>query len=676
MARAGCSAWITRGVAAWVAACLACLLPTSAWSAGDRGLEDPLFDLPVAQLLHVVVSTAGRREQRQADAPSILTVVSAGQIRDFGANSLTEVLERVTGAYLTGSFFFPQNVVSFRGDLLGHYDNHVLLLLNGRPLRESYGGGVNFPVYNAFPLEAIARLEIIRGPGSPLYGTNAYSGVINIITRESSEDGARVKITGGALATGAAEVAGSLDIGASRWHGGLRLFREDGWDFDPADNNGRPGNLDYGETNAGLALGGRLGEWTVNAFYGRSVQDFIGAVADWSGQPPPADRDLVGTRALFDVGHHAVLSDDWYVNSNLSQGHMGFRFHNYYAFSRDTLFETVSHLRIDERWYWLLGASWWRQDVGSAARAAAAPVEDFLSRTWEIYSQLDFQPVPDLFLYAGFQVNKPEGLDHDFVPRFGATWQFASRWAAKLLFAEAFRAPTGVETNVDIVVRDNLGNVVGGLRGNPDLEPERVENWDVQLAYQGDRTHLAVTLFRSRQENLVTRERAPDNILDILNRGVLRTRGVEVEGRVRFGPQTTLDASLSHQRNRHDSGVENFTSVPNTMFKLGLVHEPFPGVRLGVFDSFYSHAHDIGNRSPGRAEVNPDADAVHLVTANLRVQLSRWLGWARRHEVEAGLYAYNVLDADVYHPEFVGRRINTIPARPERSLYFNLVMEF
>ncbi len=658
---------------------LACLLAAEVMAAGgraDRGMQDPIFDLPIAQLMHVEVVTAGRHGQRRADAPAIITVVSAGQIRDFGANNLVEVLERVTGTYMTGSFFFPQNVFSMRGDLLNHYDNHVLLLLNGRPLRESYGGGVNFPIYNTFPLDSIARLEVIRGPGSPLYGTNAYSGVINIITRDSSADGARVRLTGGGLATAAVEAGGSQGIGTTRWHGGLRMFREDGWDFDPADNNGLPGALDYGETNVGLVLGGALGNWTLNAFYGRSVQDFIGSVASWSGQPPPPDRDMVGTRALLDIGYQANLNENWYINTNLSQGYMGFRFHNYYAFSRDTLLETVSHLQVSERWRVLLGANLWLQDVGSARRAAAAPVADFRSRTWELFSQVDWQPVDDLFLYAGFQVNKPEDLDHDFVPRFGATWQFATRWGVKLLYAEAFRAPTGVETNVDIVVRDNLGNVIGGLRGNPGLEPERIENWDLQLVYQADRTHLAATLFRAKQENLVTRERAPDNVLDIVNRGELRTRGLELEGRFRLAPGTSLDASLSHQRNRHSSGIDNFTSVPNTMLKLGLTHEVTPGVSLGLFDGFYTHAHDIGNRSPGRAAVNPDADAFHLVTANLRVQLSRWLGWARRHEVEAGLYAYNLLDADVYHPEFVGRRINTIPARAERSLYLNLTMEF
>jgi len=72
-----------------------------------------------------------------------------------------------------------------RGDIQSQLSNHILVLLNGRPVRESLLGGLNFPFFSAFPVEMIERKELVRGPGSVLYGTNAYSGIVNVITRRN-----------------------------------------------------------------------------------------------------------------------------------------------------------------------------------------------------------------------------------------------------------------------------------------------------------------------------------------------------------------------------------------------------------------------------------------------------------------------------------------------------------
>ena len=142
-----------------------------------RAAATSLFDLSLKELLATeVVTTASKYQQDWSSASAVSSTITRTEIEAFGANNLVEVLERVVSIHMTGSNFFPQNVTAMRGDLLGHYDNHILLLLNGRPLRESYSGGVNFSIYTAFPLSVIERIEIIRGPGSVLYGTNAYSG--------------------------------------------------------------------------------------------------------------------------------------------------------------------------------------------------------------------------------------------------------------------------------------------------------------------------------------------------------------------------------------------------------------------------------------------------------------------------------------------------------------------
>ncbi len=476
-----------------------------------------VWELSLEQLMSVETTTASRHRQPQNEAPSILTVVTAAEIRQFGANNLQEVLERVPSVYMTGSFFFPQNVLSMRGDLAGHYDNHTLLLLNGRPFRESYGGGVNFPLYNSFPLQAIERIEVIRGSGSPLYGTNAYSAVVNIITVRPVGSQLDVTTTAGSFDTTAVQVNASHQADDAGIQISLKALHEDGWDYDFTDTNGQASGIDAGENNLGLLLTGFSGNWTLNSLYTRSVQDFIGSVTSWAGQPPADERDIRGERFLLDIGHRTDFSPTAYLESNLSHGYMNFRFRSYEAYSRDTLLELTGHWQMHDKLRWLLGGNYWHQDVGSRGRTASAPVGDFTTHTWEAYTQLDFQPLEQLYLFSGVQVNKPENLDHNLVPRLGMTWNFADHWGIKLLYAEAYRAPYGVETDVNIVVRDMLGNITGGLRGNPALEPEQVKTWDAQVFFHDTQTKYAATVFQSRQQDLVTRQRAPDNILDHIN---------------------------------------------------------------------------------------------------------------------------------------------------------------
>jgi outer membrane cobalamin receptor len=88
---------------------------------------------------------------------------------------------------MAGSPLVPRNVASIRGDLIKQEDNHVLVLINGRPFRDTTFGGINFSICTAFPIQTIERVEVIRGPGSVLYGTNALSGVINIVTKNPDQ---------------------------------------------------------------------------------------------------------------------------------------------------------------------------------------------------------------------------------------------------------------------------------------------------------------------------------------------------------------------------------------------------------------------------------------------------------------------------------------------------------
>ena len=633
-----------------------------------------LGQLSLEQLLTLDVSIASKKVESLNDAPGVISVLTAREIQQMGANNLIEVLEKVTSFYPTGSNFFPQNVMSVRGDLGGHYDNHVLLLLNGRPVRESYSGGVNFSIYLAIPLEVISRLEIIRGPGSVLYGTNAYSSVINIITGDRDDNEFTLRLTGGSLETGDASF-GLWYEGAIQLQAGLRYFREDGWLFEAVDNNGETGARRSGEENLGSFLALKWKGLTLNALFTDSDQDFLGASVAWAGEPPVEQRQMISRRSFIDVGYEAQLRSNWRLNTNLSYGRMSFDHYNYKAFSNDLFAEITSHLSFDSGINWVVGATWWHQKVGSEGRLRDAPVPDFTTSWWSAYTQIDYWPVDSLKLIAGGQFNKPKGVDSDIVSRVGAIYHFNERFGAKLLFSEAFRSAFGVETGFLLILRHPDGTVRGGLRGNPSLGPEKTATTDLQFFYSAGRHNLALTLFRGKQTNLVTRERAPDGVLDFINEGSLTSRGLELEGKWVPGDRFYLTGSYSWQTNENESGIEDFTFVPNHMARLGVSWKRGENTTISLYDSWSGKAGDVIVRNPNRAAANPAADTHHLVSGSFQLDLDGLNAW-RKVQATLTIRGYNLLDEDVYHPEFIGRRINTLPARSGTTLYADVTLKF
>ncbi|MEX2092988.1 MAG: Plug domain-containing protein, partial [Pirellulales bacterium] len=111
-----------------------------------------------------IVEGVSKKEEPLSESPGIVDVITAEDIEQFGAKNLFEVINWATSVYTTGSFLFPRNNVSIRGNLIKHEDNHVLVLINGRPFRDSTLGGVNLSIYTAFPIDTIERVEVIRGP--------------------------------------------------------------------------------------------------------------------------------------------------------------------------------------------------------------------------------------------------------------------------------------------------------------------------------------------------------------------------------------------------------------------------------------------------------------------------------------------------------------------------------
>lgn len=142
------------------------------------------YNLSLAELGQVQISIATGNSTSLDKAPATASVIYAADIAAMGARNLDEVLETLPGLHVSlSSLSRLESVYSIRGVHTG-FNPQVLLLMNGVPVENTVSGG--HPVLFRFPLGSVDRVEVIRGPGSAIYGADAYAGVVNIITKNAN----------------------------------------------------------------------------------------------------------------------------------------------------------------------------------------------------------------------------------------------------------------------------------------------------------------------------------------------------------------------------------------------------------------------------------------------------------------------------------------------------------
>jgi len=143
-----------------------------------------IYNLSLAELGQVQISIATGNSTPLDKAPATASVIYAAQIEAIGARTLDDILETVPGMHISlSSLSRLDSVQSVRGIHTG-FNPQVLLMMNGVPIQDSVNGGR--PILFRLPVASIERVEVIRGPGSAIYGADAYAGVVNVITKDSA----------------------------------------------------------------------------------------------------------------------------------------------------------------------------------------------------------------------------------------------------------------------------------------------------------------------------------------------------------------------------------------------------------------------------------------------------------------------------------------------------------
>jgi vitamin B12 transporter len=437
-----------------------------------------------------ILVSATRIESTLATSPDAITVVTRAQIDDLRADSVAEVLETVPGVIVSRSGQpGAQTSVFLRGASSGQ----TLVLVDGVRVNNAFGGRFDFA---NLTVDNVERIEVVRGPQSTRYGSDALGGVINVVTRKSAAanaGSALVELGGNASVRTRAALSASL--------GSVSLSAE-GEIFDT--DNERP-NSEYNTAGGSLGATWRAGERLEIAATGSYRDSEAGTPNDrFTNDPNDETRTETSLAALF---VHGVPADWWDLRLSLSAGHERMRFSgpepNPPYFSGDSKAETtgdsqqvdlqnVFTLAPGQRLF--VGLSYDRMptEYESEGPFGPAALDETLTAT-AVSAQYDWSPAKSFTASLGGRVD-------DF-SSFGthATWRAGGRYtvaaSGTILRANVgtgFRAPT-------------VADLYFPGSANPDLEPEESTGWDVGLEQPlaGGRLQLGATWFRNDFDNLI-----------------------------------------------------------------------------------------------------------------------------------------------------------------------------
>ncbi|MCD6175676.1 MAG: Plug domain-containing protein, partial [Planctomycetes bacterium] len=145
---------------------------------------EDLFDLSLEELMEIEVASTSKTPVSIERAPGTVYLFSGDALWDKGITTLEDLLRQIPGVQLVPSRL-GHTSVWIRG-VQGRYNSKLLLLVDGVPMRDFFYG--NFTVDEMYPMENIEKIEVLLGPGSTLYGSNAFAGVISITTKKKKNE--------------------------------------------------------------------------------------------------------------------------------------------------------------------------------------------------------------------------------------------------------------------------------------------------------------------------------------------------------------------------------------------------------------------------------------------------------------------------------------------------------
>ena len=514
-----------------------------------------------------MVVTATRTESKMVDVPVNTTVISAEKIADRHYLDVADALKDVPGANVldTGVGAYEKKVV-----LNG--DERVLVLVDGKRVNIDMGtmSRASYDLNQMPDVSLIERIEVVKGHGGALYGSDAVGGVINIITKKMDHSYGKVSMGFGSHQARDAKAMYTIKEGktgvmvaASKYKQGYHEYK----DAKTEANNRWPVASTYENEKVSVKLSQELSE-TSNLELGYDFSKFEG-VRSYSTKAKSASFSNKKTNDFY-------AKYDWTVNDK-DQGFIQLyrNKYDYYnagdMYETDTGFEAQQNITLSDNNRLVVGASYRKaKALNATSYTAEKSINNkavFVSDQWEF--------APSWTLDAGVRYDKHSTAGSKTTWSAGLNKKFDENSHAYFNWGQVFKAPTLDDLYYYSVME--WGSSKYENYGNPNLKPEKGDTWTIGYGTKiADKTSVNISYFQSKLEDAIdwdTTYSANGSVSIARNVDKQKKNGMELSVGHELNDNWNLEASYTYIRvknNDNGSGyVRDANYIPN-MYRFGV----------------------------------------------------------------------------------------------------------
>ena len=629
---------------------------------------EDLFALDLGQLMDMEVEIATGTKKTLSKAPAAVTLITANDLKKTGATNVIEALEGVPGVHVRYNRSFYTPFIHIRGTST----NQVMLMVNGQSLRSVISPWPQDVFWKGMSVNAVERVEIIRGPGSALYGSQASAGVVNIITKtandiEESEAGLRV----GSFDTQSVFGQYGTTLNEMRAGATYDISRTEGHNpYIVSDKSGSSDDIGLGYKNVDLRTYLAQDSWRIQADFIHNFDTESGLDGGTGFFDPITSAETRRINLGWDYSNRNLISD-WKLDAKM-------HYQNIYSSSGDGYYygdtkqerSNEHHLTTEVSGLYSgvadheitlgLGHKWLKLDdvtsilngvenTGTAAAFAEVATRNenflYLQDVWKFSDDLEFT--------AGGRYDSDSDFDSVFNPRAAVVWKSSEKLTSKLLYGEAFRAPSFVELQ---------------KKRYAVLNPESSKTIELAFNYVVNRElSLSMNLFEFDSKNVIKFSGSTGTYYNGGNYGV---NGVELEAQ--WVPRNDLRISGNVTARRPDENSERNDYEPYKDGYLRVDWEFKPAWNLDVQANWTADRRRSSSNSTSvttgayNGLARPDLDNNFVVDTTVRYEHS--------NQWEFAASVKNLLNDDAR--ESTGKTVLLDLPLPERNVFVEMRYKF
>lgn len=463
-----------------------------------------------ATVTREVLVTASRTEQELKETPTTAQVITSEDIATMGAQTVRDALKIAMNVDVKKGGMVG-NSVSIRG----MNTTHTLILIDGRRMAgEDTSETANVYTLDRINLDTVERIEIVRGAGSALYGSEALGGVINIITKLPDKQSVTVGFSGGSdlLASNLRINTGKIGKWAFMLDTRFQRMRETSFATGTSSQNGPTEFYNFKGTynftdNQRLdifyeKMNEHLKNWTTatSQKYYENRRDAFGMTYRENGKKSNYEIKM----------YYDKLDKDQKDAARGTGAITGFDRAEYETW----VIEGKNTIQMTDEHRLTFGAEYRSNKyrgtrLGSAGDNAGTISKYGLSKDISereikykaIYIQDEWMINDKLLLIPSLRFDDSDKFASNWSPKIGLTYKLDDNYRVKTSYGKGFRAPTISELYMEF--RGTMGPYTTAILGNPDLEPEKSENWEISFEGEKNNNFGKITYFYNDVKNLI-----------------------------------------------------------------------------------------------------------------------------------------------------------------------------